>query len=245
LISLIPMEILKSGARGLGIDLTERQLEQFETYYRELVAWNARMNLTAITDYQEAQTGHFLDSLTIITALSPGERARPLSVIDIGTGAGLPGLPLKIIMPRTLLVLLEATTKKCQFLEYLTGKLGLPDTEIVNARAEDAARDPRYREKFDLALARAVAALPVLLELALPFCAGSGLFIAQKKGDVEREIEQSQKAIDILGGRLREIKPVRLKGLDDGRVLVVIEKVSPSPPGYPRRPGIPAKKPIV
>jgi 16S rRNA (guanine527-N7)-methyltransferase len=239
------MEILKSGARSLGIDLTGRQIEQFETYYRELIAWNARMNLTAITDYQEVQTGHFLDSLTIITALSPEERTRPLSIIDIGTGAGLPGLPLKIILPHARLVLLEATAKKCQFLRHLTDKLGLPDTEIVNARAEDAARDPSYREKFDLVLARAVASLPVLLELALPFCAGGGLFIAQKKGDVERETGRSQKAIDILGGRLQEIKPVRLKGLDDNRVLVVIEKVSPSPPGYPRRPGIPAKKPIV
>jgi 16S rRNA (guanine527-N7)-methyltransferase len=238
------MNKLNSGALKLGIHLTHWQLEQFETYYRELVDWNKRMNLTAITDYEGVQIKHFLDSLTVIMAITPADRARPLSVIDVGTGAGLPGVPLKVVLPHIRLVLLEATAKKVKFLEHLTDKLGLKDTGIINTRAEDAARDARYREKFDLVLSRAVASLPTLLELALPFCAAGGLFIAQKKGDIDKEIEQSQTALKVMGGHLEEVKPISLEELSDKRYLLVISKVRPAPTGYPRRPGIPAKRPL-
>lgn len=238
------MEILNSGAQGLGIHLTPLQIEQFETYYRELVSWNERMNLTAITDYEEVQTRHFLDSLTIITAINPADKARPLYVIDVGTGAGLPGIPLKIVLPHIRLVLLEATTKKGKFLEHLITRLGLKNTEIVNGRAEEVAHDARYREKFYLVLSRAVASLPTLVELTLPFCAVGGCLIAQKKGDIEDEVRQSQKAIGLLGGILSEVKPVDLEELRDNRTLVIIDKISPTPPTYPRHPGIPAKRPI-
>ncbi len=239
------MKRLATGALKLGITLTELQLEQFECYYNELITWNDRMNLTAITQYEEVQTKHFLDSLTIITALTPAERERQLSVIDIGTGGGLPGIPLKIILPHIRLVLLEATTKKCKFLHHTVNLLCLKDTEIINIRAETGAHDPCYREKFDLVLSRAVAFLMVLSELALPYCTTGGLFIAQKKGSIGHEIEQSRGVIDALGGSLKEITPISLEKLNDERYLVVIEKLRSTPPKYPRRPGIPKKRPLV
>jgi 16S rRNA (guanine527-N7)-methyltransferase len=238
------MDKLKTGSLKLGIHLNQLQLEQFETYYRELVAWNERINLTAITDYEGVQIKHFLDSLTVITAVRPEDRTGPLYVTDVGTGAGLPGIPFKIILPDIHLALLEATTKKTKFLEHLISELGLKNVEIVTGRAEVAAHDARYREKFDLVLSRGVASLPTLVELALPFCAIGGRFIAQKKGDINKEVAQSEKAIALLGGTLREIKPVELEALPDRRVLVVIDKIKPTPPGYPRRTGLPAKRPI-
>lgn len=239
------MDKLLTGALKLGIQLSPPQLEQFETYYHELVDWNKKMNLTAITDYEEVQIKHFLDSLTIIAATGPGNLARPLHVIDIGTGAGLPGIPLKIACTHIRLVLLEATAKKTKFLGHLIKQLGLKDVEIVAGRAEDIAHDARYREKFDLVLARAVASLPVLVELALPFCAVGGYFVAQKKGEIQEEIEQSDKGIALMGGCLREIKKVEMEELSDDRVLVIIDKIKSTPPVYPRHPGIPAKKPLL
>jgi 16S rRNA (guanine527-N7)-methyltransferase len=238
------MNKLNSGALNLGIHLTHLQLQQFETYYRELVDWNERINLTAITDYEEVQIKHFLDSLTVIAVVTPEEWARPLSVIDVGTGAGLPGIPLKIVLPHIRLALLEATAKKCKFLQHITDILGLKDMEIVNMRAEAGAHDARYRERFDLVLSRAVASLPVLVELALPYCAVGGLFIAPKKGGIGNEIEQSQKAIEVMGGHLKEVKPISLEELNDKRHLVVIDKARPTPSCYPRRPGMPFKMPI-
>jgi 16S rRNA (guanine527-N7)-methyltransferase len=239
------MNELISGAQKLGIHLFPGQIEQFETYYRELVAWNQRINLTAITGYEEAQTRHFLDSLTVVSAFRPEDRANPPDVIDIGTGAGLPGIPVKIARPEIRLTLLEATAKKTRFLDHVIKKLGLENVEIITGRAEEAAHDGRYRERFDIVLSRAVAPLPVLVELALPFCAAGGRVIAQKKGEIDEEADRAGKAIDLLGGARPEIRPVELEELPDSRVLVVIDKIGPTPPGYPRRPGIPAKRPIM
>lgn len=236
------MRKLISGAARLGIHLAGVQLDKFETYYRELIDWNEKINLTSITDYEEVQLKHFLDSLTVFAVIRPGER---LSVIDIGTGAGLPGIPLKIVSPAIKLTLLEATAKKSRFLEHLVDLLGLGGVEIVTARAETIAHDEHYREKFDLALARALAPLPALAELALPFCKVGGYCIAQKKGDIDAEVRDSIKAVEVMGGRLREIRPVALPELDDDRYLVIIDKWAFSPPVYPRRPGRPAKKPIL
>lgn len=239
------MEKLKAGARKLGLHLTVAQLEKFEIYYSELVDWNKRMNLTRITAYAEVQLKHFLDSLTVVTAVKDVDNNQRLNVIDVGTGAGLPGIPLKIIWSGVRLVLLEATAKKAQFLRHIIDRLGLDNVEIVVGRAEEVAHDAQYREKFALVLSRAVAFLPALVELTLPFCNTGGRFIAQKKGDIDREMAQSQKAIDVLGGSLREVKSVELAGQDDRRYLVVIDKIKPSPARYPRRPGVPTKKPIM
>jgi 16S rRNA (guanine527-N7)-methyltransferase len=239
------MNILQSGAQKLGIYLDHQQNEQFETYFRELVAWNEKVNLTAITEYSEVQIKHFLDSLTIITGIKNADREREINVIDIGSGAGFPGIPMKIVLPQIRLVLLEATTKKITFLKHLINQLKIEKVELVNQRAEEAAHDMNYREQFELVVSRAVAPLPTLVELALPFCTTGGCLIAQKKGDITKEIDQSYKAIDILGGKLREVIPVVIDELNDNRSLVIIDKLKPTPTIYPRRPGIPSKKPMI
>ncbi len=237
------MERLNSGAIKLGVRLNSNQLEQFSIYYQELVDWNKRVNLTAITDYEEVQIKHFLDSLTVTLALK-----QPLvgfHLIDVGTGAGMPGIPLKILLPDIKLVLLEATGKKADFLHHLKQKLGLDNVEIVVGRAEEVAHLGEYRERFDIVLSRAVAPLPTLVEFALPFCTIGGSFIAQKKGAVDLEINRAAKAISTLGGNLREVERVDLAEFSDERHLIIIDKVSVTPDQYPRRPGIPAKRPLV
>jgi 16S rRNA (guanine527-N7)-methyltransferase len=238
------MQKLMTGAQGLGLHLSPQQLEQFNIYYQELVDWNRKMNLTSITGYEEVQVKHFLDSLTVILALKPPASGR-INVIDVGTGAGLPGIPLRVVFPDTRLVLLEATSKKAKFLEHLIARLGLDNTEIVVGRAEEIAHDDRYRERFDVVLSRAVAQLPTLAELVLPFCAIGGSFIAQKKGDIDTELTSASRAINLLGGRLREVKAVNLGEFRDRRCLLIIDKVRLTPPEYPRRPGIPEKRPII
>jgi 16S rRNA (guanine527-N7)-methyltransferase len=238
------MNRLRDGALKLGIELASDQLEQFETYYHELIAWNEKVNLTSITDYEGVQLKHFLDSLSVIAAIRDEDKARPRRVVDIGTGAGLPAIPLKIVLPQISLVLLEATGKKTKFLEHITAELGLKDVAIVAGRAEEVAHQPEYREKFGIALSRAVAPLPTLVELVLPFCTVGGYFIAQKKGSVREEVERAYKAITLLGGDLREVKPMALEGLNDDRFLVIVNKIEQTPPMYPRRPGMPAKRPI-
>ena len=239
------METLNAGAEKLGLRLSRSQLAQFETYYRELIDWNKRINLTAITGYEDVQVKHFLDSLTIILALKPSAGGKRLSVIDVGAGAGLPGIPLKIILPELKLTLLEATAKKAVFLEHLKVRLGMNDIEIVVGRAEEVAHQDKYREKFNIVLSRAVAPLPALVELTLPFCAAGGSFIAQKKGDIESEVKQADRAIGLMGGELKEVKRIDLPEFSDERWLVIIDKVLPTHQKYPRRPGIPARKPIV
>ncbi len=239
------MERLISGAKKLGLQLNSEQLEKFRLYYQELIDWNQRVNLTAIIDYEEVQIKHFLDSLTVTLALKPPVSNTKLSLIDIGTGAGIPGLPIKILFPEIKLVLLEATAKKAAFLHYLYPKLELDNIEIVVGRAEEVAHLAQYREKFDVVLARGVAPLPVLVELTLPFVTIGGSFIAQKKGAANPEIRQAAKAISLLGGKLREVKRIDLEEFTDERHLIIIDKVSPTPPSYPRRPGIPAKRPLL
>lgn len=240
------MDTLKAGARKLGIDLTAQQMEQFQIFYRELLEWNRKFNLTAITEYEEVQTRHFLDSLSVLLACpSPVTDNKDIRVMDVGTGAGLPGIPIKLVLPRISLVLLESTAKKTVFLQHLVQALNLIDVTVVVGRAEEIARQPQYREQFDVVLSRAVAALPALAELTLPFCAVGGKFIAQKKGAIETEVAQANAAITMLGGKLREVKRVELDHLGDDRYLVIVDKVSGTLEPYPRRPGIPAKRPLI
>ncbi|MFH1087223.1 MAG: 16S rRNA (guanine(527)-N(7))-methyltransferase RsmG [Chloroflexota bacterium] len=238
------MDRLISGALRLGISLTPGQVEQFERYYRELVEWNKRLNLTRIVDYEEVQTKHFLDSLTPVKALGGGALRGGWRLIDVGTGAGLPGIPLKILFPEMAVVLLDSAAKKAKFLHYIIHALGLENVEVVAGRAEEVARQEKYREKFPVVVSRAVAPLAVLAELTLPFCAVGGRFVAQKKGEVSEELDAAQQGIGLLGGRLSEVQEVDLPELGEKRLLIIIEKTSSTPEKYPRRPGMPAKRPV-
>jgi len=239
------MKELNAGATKLGLQLNSRRLEQFQVYYQELVDWNKRMNLTTITGYEGVQINHFLDALTVTMTWQPPTGNAEPRLIDVGTGAGVPGIPLKILFPNVRLVLLEATAKKAAFLQHLKDKLELENVEIVVGRAEEMAHLSQYRERFDVVLSRAVAPLPPLVELTLPFCDIGGSLIAHKKGIIDLEISQATKVISTLGGNLREVKGVELEEFTDQRWLVIIDKVSSPPQKYPRRPGIPAKRPLV
>jgi len=225
--------------------LNSRQAKQFELYYQELIEWNKKINLTAITDCSSVQVKHFLDSLTVALALPEEEVGRPdFNIADIGTGAGFPGVPLKILFPELRLVLIEPTTKKTAFLHHIIHKLELENVEVLNARAEEAAHLPLYREQFALVLSRAVAPLPTLAELTLPFCRLGGRFIAQKKGDIAREMTRAEEAIATLGGKLSQVKKIELDEFDDARYLLIIDKICSTPGKYPRRPGVPGRRPI-
>jgi len=239
------MKDLIAGANKLGIALNARQVRQFELYYQELIEWNKKFNLTAITDYKEVQIKHFLDSLTIILALTKEELEKPsFDIIDIGTGAGFPGLPLKILLTQPKLVLVESIAKKAAFLHHIIHKLELDNVEVVNSRAEEIAHSPLYREQFALVVSRALASLPTLVELALPLCQISGKFVAQKKGKISEEIIKANKAIATLGGKLGQVKKMELEELKDERYLVIIDKICLTPDKYPRRPGIARRRPI-
>jgi 16S rRNA (guanine527-N7)-methyltransferase len=240
------MKLLSESARHLGLKLNEDHLRAFEIYYGELVTWNEKFNLTTITDYDQVQIRHFLDSLTCLLAVRGRalDLGRPTRAIDIGAGAGFPGLPLKIVCPGLQLTLLEATGKKVGFLEHIASRLGLVGVEVIKGRAEELGRDVAHRERYDLALARAVAELPVLVEYALPFCRLGGLFVAQKGAEGDAEARAAESAIATLGGVLRRVVHLELPGLAEPRSLVVIEKIAPTPEKYPRRPGIPSKRPM-
>jgi 16S rRNA (guanine527-N7)-methyltransferase len=239
------MHHLKTGATKLGIDLSQLQLEHFHIYYQELVSWNKRINLTSITDFKEVQIMHFLDSLSVTLAFKQPIIGANLRLIDVGAGGGFPGLPLKIAFPAIKLVLLEATTKKAAFLHHIEQMLNLDNVEILVGRAEEIAHKSQYREQFDIVLSRAVAPLATLSELTLPFCSIGGSLIAQKKGAIFLEISRATKAIDILGGSRPKVRGINLAELTDQRYLIIVDKVTQTPEKHPRRPGIPARRPIL
>ena len=237
------MEVLAEGAARLGICLEGEQVERFRSYYDELTVWNATVNLTAVSGCDEVQTRHFLDSLAVASALPATVLDGSERLLDVGTGAGFPGLPLKLAYPRIDLALLEATAKKTAFLVHVVKTLGLEGVEVVTGRAEDEAHRPEMRERFGAVVSRAVARLDVLAELCLPFCAVGGVMIAQKGPKVEEELRQARNAIDILGGRPK-IVVCWLHRRSVFGTLVVIEKQRQTPTHYPRRPGIPSKRPL-
>ncbi|MGI6368397.1 MAG: 16S rRNA (guanine(527)-N(7))-methyltransferase RsmG [Anaerolineae bacterium] len=251
------MEILRQGAARLGLHLGPHQLERFQLFYQELASWNERQNLTAITGYADVQTRHFLDSLTCLLAFPPYGAAaeipdtvplqrpgRAVRCIDIGTGAGFPGLPLRILLPDLQLTLLESIGKKVTWLQHIVRLLQLDPVEIVQGRAEELGQNPAYRETFDLAVARAVAPLNVLAEYCLPLVRPGGRMIALKGEDAVTEVQAAAEAIAQLGGELIAVKPMPGDMLPDGHHLVVIAKVAATPERFPRRTGIPSKRPL-
>jgi len=238
------LESLLRGATQLGIELTPGQTQQFQLYYQELAAWNARVNLTTITGYEEVQTRHFLDSLTAVTVLRNQPWAEEdFSLIDVGTGGGIPGIPLKIVLEQARAVLLDSVAKKTAFVQHAVTALGLQRTEVLTARAEALAHQPGYRQTFHLAVCRAVSKLATIAELTLPFLGSGGMAVIYKKGDISSELTQAERAVEILGGRTREVRAVDLQGLEK-HSLVVLEKTAVTPPRFPRRAGIPEKRPI-
>jgi 16S rRNA (guanine527-N7)-methyltransferase len=241
------MEKLILGAHDLGLELTAKHLAAFELYRRELQAWNQRMNLTAIDDTEGILVRHFLDSLSCVLAFRQPEAGRSAAgarLIDIGAGAGFPGIPLKIVCPTIQLTLVEATAKKAGFLEHLQAQLELDGVTVINARAEELGQDPAHRERYDWAVARAVAEMSVLAEYLLPLVHVGGHCLAQKGEKAAAEATAAESAINLLGGRLIKLVPVELRGLAETRFLVLVNKVAPTPAKYPRRPGMPSKRPI-
>lgn len=225
----------------LGLRLSQRQMTCFERYEKELLAWNEKFNLTAIRDSEGVRAKHFLDSLTCVQAWRD---TPPTSLIDIGTGAGFPGIPLKIIYPSLQLTLVESVGKKAEFCRHVVEVLGLERVGVLQARAEEIGQNKKYRERFDWAVARAVAGLPILVEYLLPLVRVGGGVLAQKGESGPAEAQTAEHPIRLLGGHLRQLIAVNLPGVAEDRFLVVIDKVAATPPNYPRRVGVPSKTPI-
>ena len=231
------------GTAKLGLKLDDDHIRKFETYYQELIDWNQRVNLTRIVAREEVQVKHLLDSLSVAKAL-PEIDQPSFKMLDVGTGAGFPGVPLKIIYPRVELTLLDSLRKKTDFLMHLVTALNLEGVDVVTERAETLAHNADYRESFDAVVSRAVAPLSALLEITLPFCKIGGRVICQKDASYEREPGDVNRALSLLRGRLEEVVPVELEGLSKERRLVVVTKDSATPDKYPRRPGVPARRPL-
>ncbi len=225
----------------LGLRLNFAQLAALERYERDLLDWNTRFNLTAIRDQEGVRVKHFLDSLTCLLALrdTPMER-----IVDIGTGAGFPGIPLKIVFPTIRLTLVESVGKKAEFCRHIVKTLGLEGVEVVQERAEVLGQLPAHRERYDWAMARAVAVMPILTEYLMPLVRVGGRGLAMKGESAPAEAHASENALRILGGHLRQLIPVMLPGVAEDRYLVVMEKVAATPPAYPRRVGLATKKPL-
>lgn len=225
----------------LNLELSTEQLDQFQKYYELLVEWNKVMNLTGITEFDDVLRKHFADSLSIVRVL---DMTKINTVIDIGTGAGFPGIPLKIAFPNLNIVLLDSLNKRLKFLNHVIDELKLTDIRTIHGRAEDFAKQKDYREQFDLCVSRAVANLSTLSEYCIPYVKVNGLFISYKSGDIDEELKTSGNAVKTLGGKIENVDKFSLSGSDDGRSFVCIKKVRNTQKKYPRKAGLPSKEPL-
>jgi len=236
------MEKLVHDAQELfNVHMTGGQVMSLITYEKELLEWNKKINLTAIRDVESIRTKHFLDSFSCVLAWKANP---PLHLIDVGTGAGFPGIPLKILYPNMKLTLVESVGKKTKFCQHIVDELGLENVDIIHMRAEDLAQNSNHREKYDWAIARAVAKLNVLSEYLIPLVERGGHMLAQKGESGPAEAQSAENAMKLLGGKLDGLIPVNLPGVAEDRYLVVAEKIAATPPNYPRKPGIPTKQPL-
>lgn len=233
--------VLTKKVKELSIVLNDKQIQQFEQYYNILVEWNKVMNLTAITEYEEVVEKHFLDSLTIVNAINM-EKIETL--IDVGTGAGFPGIPLKIAFPHLKVTLLDSLNKRIKFLNEVIDLLELDDIKAIHGRAEDYAKQAEYREQYDICVSRAVANLATLSEYCLPYVKVDGLFVPYKSGEIDEELKNSEKAVSILGGKVEEVVKFQLPGTNIGRSFVKIHKIKETKKKYPRKAGMPTKEPL-
>ena len=234
-------ELLAESCKKINIELTEKQIKQFMDYKDMLLEWNEKFNLTAITDEREIILKHFVDCL----AISAGAELAGKKIIDVGTGAGFPGVPVKIAFTDTQMTLLDSLNKRITFLEELKNKLGLENVTCIHSRAEDGGTDKNLREGFDLCISRAVANLAVLSEYCLPFVKVGGCFISMKGPDVKDELNESEKAIKVLGGEVKEVKLINIPETDINHSLIIIKKIKPTPSKYPRKAGKAKKEPIM
>ena len=234
-------QVFESKLKELDIALTNIQKQQFVKFYELLVEWNKVMNLTGITEYEEVNEKHFVDSLSIVKAIDINEIE---TLIDVGTGAGFPGIPLKIAFPHLKVVLLDSLNKRIKFLDTVIDELGLNDIKTIHGRAEDFAKQADYREQFDLCVSRAVANLATLSEYCIPYVKKDGIFIPYKSGEIEEELEQSKKAIHVLGGKIENVVKFQLPGSEIGRSFVIINKLQNTAKKFPRKAGLPSKEPI-
>jgi len=233
--------MVRAALELFNVHITGRQVMALITYERELLEWNEKFNLTAIRDVESIRTKHFLDSFSCVLAWKANP---PNSLIDIGTGAGFPGIPLKILYPNLKLTLVESVGKKAMFCQHIVRVLGLEHVEVVRSRAEDVGQDARHRETYDWSVARAVANLNVLSEYLLPLVKIGGTMLAQKGESGPAEAQSAEKAMKLLGGNLRELMKVNLPGVAEDRYLVLVDKVAATPAKFPRKAGIPAKEPL-
>ena len=232
---------MRSAQALFNVQITGRQVTSLITYEKELIEWNQKFNLTAIRDVESIRVKHFLDSFSCVLAW---QGTPPHRLIDVGTGAGFPGLALKILYPQMKLTLVESVGKKAMFCQHIVSVLGLEQVNVVQARAEDLGQNPQHREKYDWAVARAVANLSVLSEYLLPLVERNGMMLAQKGESGPAEAQSAEKAMKLLGGKLKQLIPVNLPGVADDRYLVLVDKIVATPHNYPRKPGIPAKTPL-
>ena len=236
--------ILINGAQKMGINLHEEQIKKFSRYLELLVQWNQKINLTSLKTPQEIIIKHFLDSISCIKIINKYIRIEGIHIIDVGTGAGFPGIPIKIVCPSISLSLLEARKKKTIFLEKITKEINFQKVEILNGRAETFGKCPDYRQKYDIVLSRALAFLSTLSEYCLPLVRVGGLFVAQKGRSYREEINKALKAVQFLGGELIGVESVRIPFINQERHLLIIKKIKDTPSEYPRREGIPQKRPL-